>query len=61
MINFVIYCILSFLDNRGTRLDEWKGQNFLMLIRLDETLQPLIEAFNRDRSKHRFVTILSPT
>ncbi len=32
-----------------------------MLIRLDDSLQPLIEAFNRNKAKHRFVTILSPT
>lgn len=32
-----------------------------MLIQLDDTMQPLIEAFNRDKSKYRFITILSPT
>ena len=32
-----------------------------MLVRLDKSLQPLMEAFNRDRLKPRFVTLLSPT
>jgi hypothetical protein len=32
-----------------------------MLVSLDDSLDPLIEAFNRGASKLRFVTILSPT
>ena len=32
-----------------------------MLIQLDDSLQPLIEAFNWDSDLHRFVTLLSPT
>lgn len=32
-----------------------------MLIRLDDTLQPLIEAFNQRSNIRRFVALLSPT
>jgi hypothetical protein len=32
-----------------------------MLIQLDNSLQPLIEAFNQNSGIHRFVTLLSPT
>jgi len=32
-----------------------------MLILLDDSLQPLIEAFNQNFHIHRFVTLLSPT
>ena len=32
-----------------------------MVIRLDSSLQPLMDAFNRDYGRRRFVTLLSPT
>jgi hypothetical protein len=32
-----------------------------MLTQLDDSLQPLIDAFNQSASKRRFVTLLSPT
>ena len=36
-------------------------RDFKMLTRLDDTLDPLIRAFNRDKLKHRLVALLSPT
>jgi len=38
-----------------------RNGGFPMLVRLDDTLQPLIEAFNRNPKSRRFVTLLSPT
>ena len=32
-----------------------------MLIPLDDSLEPLKDAFNRSRGIYRFVTLLSPT
>jgi hypothetical protein len=43
------------VENKGTR------RGFKMLTCLDDTLDPLIGAFNHNKLKHRFIAILSPT
>jgi hypothetical protein len=41
--------------------DERRSVEFSMPISLEGSLQPLVNAFNRDGRKHRFVALLSPT